>query len=159
MLGLCFIALALPHPAVTVVALAASGALSMTLNVMNVSHCQTSIPEGLFGRVNAAYRWIIWGVLPLGSLAAGVLSWLLFLGHGGGVRLVGHGWVLAGSGAPPHLDQPEVLLGGAAAQAAGPVRGAASASQAATAPSTVRCSWAAVAPSLDWIDSPFNTVL
>lgn len=76
-LGVCFMALAFPHPAVTVVALAASGALSMTLNVMNVSYRQTSIPEGLFGRVNAAYRWIIWGVLPLGSLVAGVLSWLL----------------------------------------------------------------------------------
>ncbi|GGR31371.1 MFS transporter [Streptomyces roseolus] len=74
LVGLCYMALAVPHAAAAAVALTVSGALLMAINVMSVTYRQTSIPPELFGRVNAAYRWIIWGVLPLGSLVAGLLA-------------------------------------------------------------------------------------
>ncbi|MFG2985978.1 MFS transporter [Streptomyces sp. NPDC048258] len=74
LVGVCYMALAIPHVAVAAVALTVSGALLMAINVMSVTYRQSSIPPELFGRVNAAYRWIIWGVLPLGSLVAGVLA-------------------------------------------------------------------------------------
>ncbi|NML49258.1 MFS transporter [Streptomyces sp. R302] len=74
LVGACYMALAIPHVAAAAVALTVSGALLMAINVMSVTYRQTSIPPQLFGRVNAAYRWIIWGVLPLGSLVAGLLA-------------------------------------------------------------------------------------
>jgi MFS family permease len=43
-------------------------------NVNVVSLRQTITPPGLLGRMNAAYRFINWGVLPLGALAGGQLA-------------------------------------------------------------------------------------
>jgi MFS family permease len=46
----------------------------MTWNVLTMSLRQALIPEALFGRVQGAYRTLVWGVIPLGSLAGGVLA-------------------------------------------------------------------------------------
>ncbi|MDH6114554.1 MFS family permease [Kitasatospora sp. MAP12-15] len=72
--GLCFAAIAIPRPAAAFGAMACYGALSVLLNVMSMSHRQSTIPAELFGRVNAVYRWIILGVSPLGALLGGVVA-------------------------------------------------------------------------------------
>jgi len=46
-------------------------------NVAQVSYRQAICPPELLGRMNAAVRWIVWGTLPLGSLAGGVLGTLI----------------------------------------------------------------------------------
>lgn len=43
-------------------------------NVHAVSLRQTALPERLRGRVNAAYRLISWGAIPLGAADGGVLA-------------------------------------------------------------------------------------
>jgi MFS family permease len=46
-------------------------------NVAQVSYRQAICPPELLGRMNAAIRWIVWGTLPLGSLAGGALGTLI----------------------------------------------------------------------------------
>jgi MFS family permease len=43
-------------------------------NITQVSLRQAITPERLQGRMNAAMRWIVWGTIPLGSLAGGVIA-------------------------------------------------------------------------------------
>jgi len=43
-------------------------------NITQVSLRQAITPERLQGRMNAAMRWIIWGTIPLGSLAGGAIA-------------------------------------------------------------------------------------
>jgi MFS family permease len=43
-------------------------------NIPGISLYQTLVPDRLLGRMNASRRWIVWGVLPLGSLIGGVLA-------------------------------------------------------------------------------------
>jgi predicted MFS family arabinose efflux permease len=43
-------------------------------NVPGISLYQTRVPARLLGRMNASRRWIVWGVIPLGSLVGGVLA-------------------------------------------------------------------------------------
>ncbi len=43
-------------------------------NVHAVSLRQTTLPEELRGRVNAAYRLISWGAIPIGAAAGGVAA-------------------------------------------------------------------------------------
>ena len=53
-----------------------AGAISM-FNVQIMSVRQALIPEHLFGRVQGAYRTVIWGGMPLGTVAGGALGgWL-----------------------------------------------------------------------------------
>jgi MFS family permease len=53
-----------------------AGAISM-FNVQIMSVRQALIPEHLFGRVQGAYRTVIWGGIPVGMLAGGALGgWL-----------------------------------------------------------------------------------
>jgi MFS family permease len=67
-------------PAVTalVVPVAASqviGGVAMVLwNVVTVSLRQRITPDRLLGRMNASYRLVGWGTMPLGALAGGVLA-------------------------------------------------------------------------------------
>ncbi|WP_078888258.1 MFS transporter [Streptomyces sclerotialus] len=75
--GLCYLALAAPSVPVAAAGLFCYGLVSIVWNVVVVSYRQTTIPAEIFGRVNAAYRWITWGVFPLGSLVAGALAALL----------------------------------------------------------------------------------
>jgi MFS family permease len=43
-------------------------------NIPGISLYQTLVPEHILGRMNASRRWIVWGVIPLGSLVGGVLA-------------------------------------------------------------------------------------
>ena len=47
---------------------------SVTYNITQVSLRQAITPERLQGRMNAAMRWIVWGTIPLGSLAGGAIA-------------------------------------------------------------------------------------
>ncbi len=47
---------------------------SMAYNIAQVSLRQAITPERLQGRMNAAMRWIVWGTIPLGSLAGGGIA-------------------------------------------------------------------------------------
>lgn len=68
---------ALQHPVAGTVAFALSAAAVSMFNVQVMSVRQALIPEHLFGRVQGAYRTVIWGGIPLGSLAGGVVgAWL-----------------------------------------------------------------------------------
>ena len=42
-------------------------------NVITVSLRQTIIPDHLLGRVNSVYRFFAWGMMPIGSVAGGLL--------------------------------------------------------------------------------------
>jgi Major Facilitator Superfamily len=74
LLGLCFLTLAVPGVPVVATGLLAYGLVSIVWNVVVVIYRQSTIPVELFGRVNAAYRWITWGVIPLGALLSGALA-------------------------------------------------------------------------------------
>jgi MFS family permease len=43
-------------------------------NITQVSLRQAITPERLQGRMNAAMRWIVWGTIPLGTLAGGAIA-------------------------------------------------------------------------------------
>lgn len=45
-------------------------------NVLVISLRQALIPERLFGRVQGAYRTLVWGLIPLGALIGGLLAGL-----------------------------------------------------------------------------------
>lgn len=47
------------------------GVAAMVANITILGYRQESIPASLFGQVNAAYRWVAWGAMPLGSAVAG----------------------------------------------------------------------------------------
>jgi hypothetical protein len=63
-----------PNAPLVCVSLVAGGALAMLWNLTVVSYRQTTISREVFGRVVAVYRWVTYGVLPLGSLLAGVVA-------------------------------------------------------------------------------------
>ena len=46
----------------------------VAFNITQVSLRQAITPERLQGRMNAAVRWIIWGTIPLGTLAGGAIG-------------------------------------------------------------------------------------
>jgi MFS family permease len=60
------------YVAATLFAVSAAGV--MAWNVLTMSLRQTLIPTALFGRVQGAYRTLVWGVIPLGALVGGVLA-------------------------------------------------------------------------------------
>ncbi|MET9356743.1 MFS transporter [Streptomyces sp. NPDC006617] len=90
LLGVCFLALAVPAVPVVALGLFVYGLVSMVWNVAVVSYRQATIPLPLFGRVNAAYRWLTWGVIPFGSLFGGTLA-----------ATAGTTWVFLTAGALP----------------------------------------------------------
>jgi MFS family permease len=51
-----------------------TGFSSVAYNITQISLRQAITPERLQGRMNAAIRWIIWGTIPLGSLAGGAIG-------------------------------------------------------------------------------------
>ena len=62
----------------------------LTYNITQVSARQRLCPPELLGRMNASIRFFVWGVMPLGSLAAGILGtafglittmWIGAVGH------------------------------------------------------------------------------
>jgi MFS family permease len=50
------------------------GGLSILWNVITVSLRQRIAPDGMLGRVNAGYRLLAWGTMPLGAAAGGLLG-------------------------------------------------------------------------------------
>lgn len=50
------------------------GFATMVWNVIVVTHRQQSLPATEFSRVNAAFRWVTWGAMPLGSLLGGAIA-------------------------------------------------------------------------------------
>ncbi len=46
----------------------------MAYNITQVSLRQAITPERLQGRMNATMRWIVWGTIPLGTLAGGTIA-------------------------------------------------------------------------------------
>lgn len=50
----------------------ASAFSSVIYNVGQLSYRQAACPPELLGRMNAAIRWVAWGILPLGGLLAGL---------------------------------------------------------------------------------------
>jgi MFS family permease len=50
------------------------GYSQVAYNIAQVSLRQAITPERLQGRMNASMRWIVWGTLPLGQLAGGVIA-------------------------------------------------------------------------------------
>jgi MFS family permease len=57
-----------------VVGFALLGFGGITFNITGISLVQTLTPERLLGRLNATRRFLVWGAIPLGSLAGGVLA-------------------------------------------------------------------------------------
>jgi MFS family permease len=47
---------------------------AVTYNIAQVSLRQAITPERLQGRMNAAMRWVVWGTIPLGMLAGGLIA-------------------------------------------------------------------------------------
>ena len=59
------------------ISLAVSGVSMMLWNVVTVSLRQRITPDRLLGRMNAAYRLVGWGTMPIGALLGGALAeWL-----------------------------------------------------------------------------------
>jgi MFS family permease len=50
------------------------GFAGVAYNITQVSLRQAITPERLQGRMNAAMRWIVWGTIPLGTLAGGAIA-------------------------------------------------------------------------------------
>jgi MFS family permease len=65
-------------PAV-VVALVVVSFGGVVYNVVAISLFQAITPDRLLGRMNASRRFVVWGVVPLGSLTGGVLTALIGL--------------------------------------------------------------------------------
>lgn len=51
-----------------------SGALSVAWNVITLSLRQRIVPDHLLGRVNAGYRLVAWGTMPLGAAMGGAIA-------------------------------------------------------------------------------------
>jgi MFS family permease len=50
-----------------------SGLLAVLWNVITVSLRQSIIPDELLGRVNSVYRFLAWGMIPIGAIAGGLI--------------------------------------------------------------------------------------
>jgi MFS family permease len=77
------------HPVVGAALFAVSAAGIMVWNVLTMSLRQALIPEHMFGRVQGAYRTVVWGAIPVGALVGGAVASFL------GVAAV---FVVAGAG-------------------------------------------------------------
>ncbi len=72
--GITLAAIGLANSAILVWVMFAIGSVFIVLwNVITVSLRQSLIPDQLLGRVNSVYRFIGWGMMPIGSIAGGLL--------------------------------------------------------------------------------------
>ncbi|GIJ48738.1 MFS transporter [Virgisporangium aliadipatigenens] len=62
------------HPVAGAVLFGGSAASVMILNVLTMALRQALIPEELFGRVQGAWRTLVWGGIPVGGVAGGALA-------------------------------------------------------------------------------------
>ena len=92
--ALATLAMGLVDSPVAADALYAVGAAGvMWWNVLTMSLRQALIPEELFGRVQGAYRTLVWGGIPVGTLLGGALAGAtsvptVFLVSGGGLLVL-----------------------------------------------------------------------
>lgn len=52
---------------------ALTAATAVIWNVITVSLRQSLIPDALLGRVNSVYRFLGWGMMPIGSILGGLI--------------------------------------------------------------------------------------
>lgn len=90
-----------PTPVVVFLAWSLSSLAVSAFNVQIMSVRQVLVPDALFGRVQGAYRTVLWGGIPVGTTAGGLLAgWLgvppvyVIGGAIGIVAGVGTWWVL-----------------------------------------------------------------
>ncbi len=57
-------------------AFAVQGVAIVAWNIVTVSLRQSIVPDGLLGRVNATYRLLAWGTMPVGAALGGVVAQL-----------------------------------------------------------------------------------
>jgi hypothetical protein len=50
------------------------GAIGIAWNVVTVSLRQRIVPDRLLGRLNASYRLLAWGTMPVGALLGGLVG-------------------------------------------------------------------------------------
>lgn len=62
-----------PYAPLYFVAMAVATFFGVVWNIITVAFRQSVIPDHLLGRVNSVYRFIGWGVMPIGSLLGGVI--------------------------------------------------------------------------------------
>lgn len=73
--GLAYFVVALTSNAYLVGAMGAiGGLLGVVWNVITVSLRQAIIPDELLGRVNSVYRFLGWGMMPIGAALGGVVA-------------------------------------------------------------------------------------
>jgi len=58
-------------------------------NINQVSLRQSIVPRSIQGRMNATMRWIVWGTIPVGALAGGVLGEVFGLREAIAIAVVG----------------------------------------------------------------------
>ena len=51
-----------------------AGAVSVSWNIVTVSIRQRIVPDDLLGRVNAGYRLVAWGTMPVGAALGGIIA-------------------------------------------------------------------------------------
>jgi MFS family permease len=78
---------------------------AVAYNVTQVSFRQQVCPPHLLGRMNAAIRFLVWGVMPIGSLAAGALATALGTVPTMWIGAVGGLFAVAFVGTPRILSQ------------------------------------------------------
>ena len=62
-----------PYP-LLIAGLTALGFAAVVFNVTGISFMQAVVPDRMLGRLNATRRFIVWGVIPLGTFIGGVLA-------------------------------------------------------------------------------------
>jgi MFS family permease len=73
--GLAYFVVALTSNAYLVGVMGAvGGVIGVTWNVITVSLRQAIIPDELLGRVNSVYRFLGWGMMPIGAALGGVIA-------------------------------------------------------------------------------------
>jgi MFS family permease len=73
--GLAYLVVALTSDAYLVGVMGAiGGVVGIVWNVVTVSLRQAIIPDELLGRVNSVYRFLGWGMMPIGAALGGVVA-------------------------------------------------------------------------------------
>ena len=74
------------------------GYVMVTYNIVQVSYRQAICPARLQGRMNSAMRFVVWGTIPLGTLAGGALATWIGLREAIAIGAIGSGlsflWIL-----------------------------------------------------------------
>jgi MFS family permease len=93
--GLSFLLLGVVRDALLAGLLFAVSSWSVLVwNVLTMSLRQALIPEGLFGRVQGAWRTLVWGAMPLGAIIGGLVAGTFGLAAPFVVAGIGHILVL-----------------------------------------------------------------